>query len=228
MARELADSLVRVAQGAGLPTRAWITDMNQVLGHSCGNAVEMLEAIDFLTGRYRDPRLLEVTCALGAEMLMIGCLDNDRESALARMHASLESGQAAERFARMVAGLGGPTDLLDNPSLHLVAAPCQRDVLAPRAGWIAGMHTRDIGVLVIELGGGRRMASDHVDHRVGLTQVVGVGQRVEQGQLLARVHAADEAAAQRAEAALIKALLWADEAVPATPALLAYVDGGPA
>lgn len=225
MAQELADSLVRVAQGAGLPTRAWITDMNQVLGHSCGNAVEMLEAIDFLTGRHRDPRLLEVTCALGAEMLIIGKLATTREDALRQMHDSLNSGSAAERFARMVSGLGGPADLLEHPSRHLVSAPVQVDVLAPRSGWIAGMQTRDIGVLVIELGGGRRKASDAIDHRVGLTQVVPVGAKVEAGQPIARVHAANEAASKQAQAAFLRALTWADAEVPLARPLLQYVDG---
>lgn len=225
MAQELADSLVRVAQGAGLPTRAWITDMNQVLGRSCGNAVEMLEAIDFLTGRHRDPRLLEVTCALGAEMLLIGKLAATREDALRQMHDSLNSGSAAERFARMVSGLGGPADLLEHPSRHLVSAPVQVDVLAPRSGWIAGMQTRDIGVLVIELGGGRRKASDAIDHRVGLTQVVPVGAKVEAGQPIARVHAANEAASEQAQAAFLRALTWADAEVRLTPPLLQYVDG---
>ena len=225
MAQELADSLVRVAQGAGLPTRAWITDMNQVLGHSCGNAVEMLEAIDFLTGRYRDPRLLEVTCALGAEMLLIGKLATTREDALRQMHDSLNSGRAAERFARMVSGLGGPADWLEHLSRHLVSAPVQVDVLAPRSGWIAGMQTRDIGVLVIELGGGRRKASDAIDHRVGLTQVVPVGAKVAAGQPIARVHAANDASAQQAQAAFLRALTWADAEVPLTQPLLQYVDG---
>jgi thymidine phosphorylase len=141
------------------------------------------------------------------------------------MHDSLNSGSAAERFARMVSGLGGPADLLEHPSRHLVSAPVRVDVLAPRSGWIAGMQTRDIGVLVIELGGGRRKASDAIDHRVGLTQVVPVGAKVEAGQPIARVHAANDASAQQAQAAFLRALTWTDAEVPLTQPLLQYVDG---
>lgn len=225
MARELADSLVRVATGAGLPTRALITDMNQVLGHSAGNAVEMREAIDFLTGTRREPRLLEVTCALGAQMLCLGGLAADEADAQSRLRQALDSGAAAERFARMVSALGGPADLLERPDAHLPAAPVRLAVKAPRAGWIAGMRTRDIGVLVIELGGGRRRAADAIDHRVGLSDLVAVGQRVEQGQDLAWVHAADTRSAEQAQAAVLAALDWSEQPVAATAVLVEILQG---
>jgi thymidine phosphorylase len=225
MARELADSLVRVAQGAGLPTRALITDMNQVLGHSCGNALEMREAIDFLTGVYQEPRLLEVTCTLGAEMLVMGGLATDRADGLRRITHALNSGQAADHFARMVHGLGGPADLLERPEAHLSAAPVQFPVSAPRAGYVAGMHTRNVGICVIELGGGRRRASDTVDHRVGLSQVCAVGQQFQAGQPVAVVHAADTANAQRVAADLLACLHWSDEPVAAPAVLIETVEG---
>ncbi len=223
MARELAQSLVQVAQGAGLPTRALITDMNQVLGHSCGNAVEMREAIDFLTGRYRDARLLEVSCALGAQMLLLGGLATDVEDARRQLERALASGAAAERFARMVGALGGPADLIERPDFHLPAAPVQTPVLAPQSGWIRGMQTRNIGLLVIELGGGRRHAADGIDHRVGLSEVAGVGQHVEAGQVIARVHAADAQAAAQAGQSLLRALTFAESPCASSSAIVEMV-----
>lgn len=220
IARELAQSLVQVAQGAGLPTRALITDMNQVLGHSCGNAVEMREAIDFLTGNYRDPRLLEVTRALGTHMLLIGRLAVDEVDALNQLDRALQTGAAAERFARMVSALGGPADVMERPELHLAAAPVQSQVIAPQSGWLAGMQTRDIGVLVIELGGGRRRAADKINHSVGFSDIITVGQRVEAGQVIARIHAADQASAAHASQSLLRAFRFADVPCDQTPVII--------
>jgi thymidine phosphorylase len=202
MAQALAQSLVQVAAGAGLPTRAWITDMNQVLGTSCGNAVEVHEALAFLQGREREPRLLEVTRMLSAELLLIGGLAGRLDEALARVDAVLADGRALERFAMMVAALGGPIDFVERADAYLPIAPVQRPVLATRSGYVHGMATREIGLLVVELGGGRRQANDAVDHRVGLSDVIALGRRVEVGDSLALVHAADEASAAAASARL--------------------------
>jgi thymidine phosphorylase len=224
MARELAQSLVQVAQGAGLTTRALITDMNQVLGHSCGNAVEMREAIDFLTGDYRDARLLEVTCALGTQMLLIGGLATDVKDARRQLDSALQSGAAAERFAAMVSALGGPADLIERSKFYLPAAPVQTQVVAPKSGWIAGMQTRNIGLLVIELGGGRRRAADRIDHSVGFSGLIGVGQRIEAGQLIARVHAADAPSAAHAGKCLLRALTFSDCPCSSQEAVVEIVD----
>ena len=225
MAQDLARSLVRVAAGAGLPTRAWITDMNQVLGHSCGNALEVHEALEFLRGTRRDPRLLEVTRVLSAELLLIGRLAPDRSAALARVDLALDSGAALECFARMVAALGGPVDFCERAAQHLVAAPVVQPVPAPRGGWVQGMATRAIGLAVVELGGGRRQASDAVDHRVGYAQLVGTGQRVEAGEPLALVHAASRAAADAAGARLASLVRLGDAPPARTPVLIAPPEG---
>lgn len=223
MAIELAQSLVTVANGAGLPTRAWITDMNQVLGDSCGNAVEMSEAVEFLQGKRREPRLLEVTRVLSADLLLIGGLALDQAQALRQVDTALDSGAALERFARMVAALGGPVDFVERTRHYLPAAPVQMKVIAPYSGWVGGMATRDIGLLIIELGGGRRRASDTVDPRVGFTQFVQVGQRAEAGDLLAVVHAADANAAENASQALLALIQLADHAPAGTPVLITRV-----
>ena len=143
MALALAQSLVEVANGAGLPTRALVTDMNQVLGHAAGNALEVLEAVEFLRGEHQAPRLLQVTRLLCAEALLIGRLAADEPAALARVDAVLADGSALEHFARMVAALGGPADFCERAAHYLPAAPVQRDVPALQAGWVQSQgHAR--------------------------------------------------------------------------------------
>ncbi len=210
MAQALAQSLVSVANGAGLPTRALITDMNQVLGHSCGNVVEVWEALEFLSGKRREPRLLAVTQALCAELLVLGQLATDHDDARDRINRVLDDGSALERFARMVSALGGPANFVERPGDYLEAAPVSRPVPAPRDGWISEVATRDIGLLVIELGGGRRQASDRIDHRVGFSEVLGVGTQVRVGEALAVVHAADDAAAQSAVGKIVELMRFSD------------------
>lgn len=219
MALELARSIVEVAGGAGLPTRALVTDMNQVLGHAAGNVLEVLEAVAFLRGEHQAPRLLQVTRLLCAEALLLGRLADGEAAALARVDAVLADGAALEHFARMVAALGGPADFCDRTGQYLQSAPVQRAVPAPRAGFVASKATRAIGLAVVELGGGRRKAGDRIDPRVGFSEVVTIGQRVERGDPLARVHAADEAAAAAAAAALQRCIRIGDEP-PAPPPLL--------
>jgi thymidine phosphorylase len=219
-AQTLALSLVRVANGAGLPTRAWITDMNQVLGDTCGNALEVAEAVAFLTGERQEPRLLEVTRILSAELLQLGGLASDLAQGLQMVDTALASGQALERFARMVHALGGPADFCERPAAYLAQAPVQRAVLAPRAGWVSAMATREVGLEVIALGGGRHLASDSVDARVGFSHVVSLGQRVEVGQPLARIHAADAAAADAAQARLLALIEIAGQPPLVAPALM--------
>jgi thymidine phosphorylase len=204
-ARVLAHSLVSVANGAGLRTAALITDMDEPLASCAGNAVEVKNAIDYLTGAQRDRRLHEVTLALAAELLVSTGLAGDQAAATAKLEGTLATGDAAERFQRMVAALGGPTDLVKNPGKHLPAAPICRPVPAKDGGSVAAIATRELGLAVIELGGGRRVASDRIDHAVGLTQLVGKGAAVERGQPLALVHARDEASYQRAATMVVQA-----------------------
>jgi thymidine phosphorylase len=202
-AQALARSLVEVAGAAGLKARALITDMSQPLGWSAGNALEVREAIDFLKGVSRDARLEQLTLALSAELLELGGLAPHVADAARRARRALDSGAAAERFARMVAELGGPADVLASAGLPQ-AAVC-REVPAREDGCIAAIDTRAIGLAVVELGGGRRQAGDAIDPAVGFSGLISVGERVQRGQPLAQVHAASEAAAARAEACLRQA-----------------------
>ena len=209
-AEALAGSIVTVARGAGLPAVALLTDMNQVLGRSAGNALEVRESLAFLRGEAVDPRLYEVTAALSAELLALGGLAADAADGRRRFDEAIRSGAAAERFARMVWALGGPADLLDSPDAHLPAAPVKCPVFAGRAGVVAAIDTRALGVAVVALGGGRTRVTDPVDPAVGLDEVAGLGEAVDAQRPLAVVHARSEADAERAAAALRAAVTVAD------------------
>ena len=198
-AQPLAEALVRVARGAGLPARALVTDMNQVLGRHAGNTLEVREAIEFLTARSRESRLLHVTLALAGELLHLGGLAQSPADGEHRAREALASGRAAEAFERMVAGLGGPSSVLSLKDHGLPQAPVQRALPAPCDGHVAAVDTRAIGLIVLELGGGRRRAEDTIDPRVGLADVLPPGQVVHRGQPLLTVHAASE---EQADAAL--------------------------
>jgi len=201
-AAELAASLVEVANGAGLRTSALITGMNEPLASAAGNAVEVENAADFLTGRRRDRRLEEVTLALAAEMLVAAGIAGSIREGTARADAALQGGRAAEVFDRMVFELGGPAGFLDDPKKHLPAAEVEFAVTAADTGFVTGISTRDIGLAVVALGGGRTRPEDGIDHAVGLTRLLPVGSTVTNGDTLALVHARSRDAAETAAAAI--------------------------
>jgi thymidine phosphorylase len=212
-ARELAEAIVEVAVGNGLPTVALLTDMNQVLGRTAGNAVEVRESIDHLTGAAHDERLLEVTLALSSELLVLGNLYREGSEARAAAIDALESGRAAERFGAMVVELGGPAGLVDAPSRHLPRAPVVHPVHPPSPGTVSAVGVRAVGIAIVNLGGGRAREDDVVDHSVGLTEVAALGERVEPGgRPLAVVHARDEESARRAADAVRAAYVVGDRA----------------
>ncbi len=195
---ELAESIVAVGNGAGTRTAALLTEMNESLGPVAGNALEVRLAMDYLTGRTRPARLHEVTMALCAEMLVLGKLAADEKDARTKLQAGLDSGEAAERFARMVAALGGPADLLDRPDAHLARAPIVVPVPAQHDGFVVGTDCRGLGLAVVSLGGGRRRPEDAIDFAVGLTALAELGDTIALGQPLAMVHARTQAAADQA------------------------------
>jgi thymidine phosphorylase len=213
-AQALAENLVTVAGDAGLRAVAWLTDMNQVLGHDVGNALEVREAIDFLAGRRREGRLHAVTSTLAREMLVLGGLARDHADATGPVERALDSGAAAERFDRMVAALGGPRDLVERPDRHLAAAPVRRSVAPERAGVVTRVDALTIGLVVVALGGGRRRADDAIDPAVGLTDVRGPGDRVGPDRPLAVVHARSTADAEVAARVLRGAVTVADGPPP--------------
>ena len=199
-ARGLADSLVTVANGAGVKTGALITDMNEPLASAAGNAVEVRNAVDFLTGEAQDKRLLDVTIALAAETLVLSGRAPDSEAGRDMAEKALSSGQAAERFSQMVAALGGPTDFVQNMDKYLEPAPIVRDVFLKTSGKISAIDTKKLGMAVVALGGGRRMPSDKIDHAVGFDQLAGLGAHVDDKTPIARLHARDKTSAAEATA----------------------------
>ncbi len=200
-ARQLARSLIQTAASAGLPTHALITDMNQVLGFTAGNALEIRESLDFLIGRTREKRLESVTLQLTAEMLLLSGKDNSRDAAMARARQALDEGHAAERFARMVSNLGGPADLMEKPDQYLPVAPVVKPVPAAASGYFSGCDTRAVGMCIVDLGGGRKRIDDALDLSVGFSNCLPLGSEVKPDTPMAFVHAASENAADRAIAA---------------------------
>ena len=223
-AQILAKRLVEVANGAGMPTTALITDMNQPLARSAGNALEVREAIEFLQGGKTDARLREVVFALSAQMLAVSGLAESLGEALAKLEAALASGRAAEVFAKMVRGLGGPADLLENPDRHLAIAPITRDVKSLVGGFVSRMDSRDLGLAVVALGGGRRRVEDVIDHSVGIEFQVSLGDKIEPGQTLAIIHAADSLRAEAAAKSIASHIHLESNPPQNAPAILETIE----
>lgn len=210
-ARELANSLKTVAEAAGLNLMPVITDMNQVLGHSAGNSVEVLEAVQYLTGEYREPRLHELTITLAAHMIMMGGVIDNFDRAKLRAQRALDDGKAAEIFAKMVVAQGGPADLLERPFEILGQAPIVKDIIANQDGILSEMHTRDIGVLLVQLKAGRARVEDTIDPHIGLTNIAPLGTECVAGKtVLARIHLRDEADFTYAAKSFIASIVISD------------------
>ncbi len=221
MAQQLAQSIVSVSNGAGVKTTALITDMNQVLGSHVGNAVEVRETVDyFLKPDSRDARLHEVVIELAADLLRVVGIVDSLEQGREKAQESLDNGKACEVFAKMVSALGGPTDFLENSENYLATAPVKFDVLPPTAGFISAMDTRAIGVAVVELGGGRRIATDKIDHAVGLTDFKDISVELAVDLPITTVHARTEADAQKAAKRILSALSFSDEKTTTTDVII--------
>lgn len=210
-AGSLAKSLVEVANGAGLKTTALITGMDEPLASAAGNAVEVRNAVDFLAGRHRDPRLEKVTLALAAEMLVSSGIAGDAAEGQRAARGALDDGRAAEAFGRMVKLLGGPADLVGKCEVYLPRAGIELAVQAPRAGFVGAVETREIGLAVVTLGGGRTDPAAAIDHAVGITRLLPVGAEVRKGDALALVHARSKGQAADAAHAVMAAYSIEDE-----------------
>lgn len=210
-ARALAHSLVDVATQAELPTRALITDMQQPLAPDIGNALELHCALAYLRGDKQPDRLHAVTLRLGSELLCLAGLASDRDAAELKLLHSLNQGTAAEHFARMVAALGGPADLLDSAGSALAKATCIRPVFAQRNGVVQSIDTRRLGMTVVGLGGGRTQPQQRIDHAVGLSEVAELGTQIDAERPLALIHARDADSFEHAAVEVRAAYTLADE-----------------
>lgn len=211
----LAKSIVGVANGAGCKTSALITNMDQVLASSAGNAVEVREAVRFLRGEYINPRLHEVTMALCAEMLQLSGLATDLKEAQTKLQAVLDNGKAAEVFGKMVCALGGPADFVENYDNYLQKSVIIRPVYALHSGIVQSMDTRELGMAVVAMGGGRRRASDPIDYAVGLSSIISLGEQASSEKPLAMVHAQSEIQFMEAQRAIQRAIICAAQATQA-------------
>lgn len=219
-ARELATSINRVADEAGLKTEALITDMNQPLAPVAGNSLEIAECVDYLEGHRRDARLHEVVIGLGSALLMGSGLAQDQDQAKASLEASLVSGEALARFDKMVAALGGPFGFCENSQTHLPRAPVVRDILSPVVGFVSTIDTRALGLAVVQLGGGRTGPDDEIDLSVGLDRIVRLGNYLEKGERICRVHALSEAAAENVKDIITQAVVIDEKPADISPVVI--------
>ena len=193
MAQELAQSIANVSNQSGVPTSCLITDMNQVLGHSVGNATEVTECLDFLVNpKDANTRLITLTIELSAYMLQLSGLEKDLDIARKKSQDALNSGQAASIFGKMIYELGGPIDLLEKPNKHLNPMPIISPVKSKASGYISEIDVRAVGLSMIHLKAGRTKSTDPIDHGVGLSEIVSVGQWVSKGDTLAMAHCRDK------------------------------------
>jgi thymidine phosphorylase len=222
-AETLARALVAAAQGAGCMTAALITDMSQPLATAAGNALEVIEVMETLTGTSVNAALWDITAALGGEALALGGLAADAEDGAGRIRQALESGAACEAFGRMVAAQGGPADFTERWPDRLPAAPVTREVPAPRGGFVGAIDTEALGLAVVRLGGGRLREGDRINPSVGLSDLAAIGEDVSAGVPLALVHAATEAEAEAAVAVVAAAYRIAPAAPEEPPLVLGRV-----
>ena len=211
-AEELATSIVRVANNAGTKTKAVITDMNQVLGHNVGNALEVAEAIEYLEGKNIDPRMHEITMELCGELLLSSNLADTLEHAKEKLQEALNSGKALQKFQDMVTSLGGPKDFCKDVWKYLPKTKIIRPVYAQQKGYVYSMDTRGIGLSIIELKGGRTTPEQKLDYATGYSQFCQIGDSVNEETPLAIIHAQDEEQYKKAAVALHNLITISDKA----------------
>lgn len=221
MAEGIAESIVAVSP---IATSAIITDMNQVIGHAAGHVTEVIESINYLKGDYlSEPLMHEVVVSLCSELLCLGKIAENHVEAEQKIEQVLANGSAAEKFAQMVSALGGPKDLLENPDKYMKHAPLKQEVFADETGYVSSMNSRDIGVSIIQLGGGRKVASDKVDHSVGYAGFCKIGDVVDAHKPLATVYANDECSLNAAVIALKNSIKISSEKVEIPQAIIKKV-----
>lgn len=219
-ARELAHSIVNVANGAGTKTSAVLTDMNQVLGRHVGNALEMLEAVEYLKGEKVDGRLHSVTMELCAEILVSAGLAKDLPEAKAKLEASLSSGKALEIFAKMVSALGGPADFAEKPEKYLAKAAIVKPLYAERPGYVSAMQTRNLGLTIIGLKGGRIRSDQQLDYATGFAEFCQIGDYVDNDKPLCFIHAQTEDDWNKAAAEIKENITVSEKAPNQTSAII--------
>jgi pyrimidine-nucleoside phosphorylase len=216
-AGELAAACVRLAAGWNRPTRAAVTDMSQPLGSAIGNALDVAEAVRLLKGEERG-RLRELSVAFAAEAVSI-LEGEDRHRAAERAARALDSGNAAERFAKMIEAQGGEPKVVDDPWAVLPRAAVRRDVLATEEGYLSSVDAEALGRAASALGAGRAKKGDPIDPAVGIEFFPKIGDRLASDDTIATVHARDDDHASEAARRVLGAMRMSDRPVD-PPALI--------
>ncbi|MFL5489694.1 MAG: thymidine phosphorylase [Gemmatimonadaceae bacterium] len=220
----LAQAMIDLGASHGCPVVALITAMDRPLGCACGNALEVAEAIEVLKGEGPQD-LIEVTFALGAEMLVLSTLAPTREAARAMMDEAIRSGSALEKFEQIIAAQGGDARVLEDPS-RLPQAAHTTEVKAHRGGVVQSVDPRAVGYGVIALGGGRRNMEDEIDPSVGFVITAKPNDRVAKGQALATVHAARKKDLETGRAVLEQAIVISDSDTTSLPLVSHRITSG--
>jgi len=216
IARDLSHSLVKVAKGAGLQCEAILTDMNQVLGKSAGHTLEILECINFLKNQEKETRLEKITYELIVSILMMS-QKLSKEDALEKINNVMSNGQAAEKFEKMVYALGGPSDILYSHEKHLKVNAIKKDIFSAKSGWVERIKTRDLGLILIELGGGRKQVTDKINFNVGYNNVLRVGDKVDSSQPLLTMYSKSEDDYDNVRKKIEDCFIITDSEVPKLP-----------
>jgi pyrimidine-nucleoside phosphorylase len=221
---QLAQAMIDLGDQHACPVVALVTAMDRPLGYACGNALEVAEAIEVLKGG-GPPDLIEVTYALGAEMLILATLASTREGARAMMDGAIRSGKALAKFEEIISAQGGDTGVISDP-LRLPQARHRAEVRAPREGVVQSVDPRAVGYGVIALGGGRRNMEEKVDPSVGFVITAKPEDRVSEGQTLATVYARPKKDLDSGRAVLEQAIVVGDSAPPPLPLVSHRITAG--
>ncbi len=213
--RRLAEMMVDIGRLASRQTVALLSQMDQPLGLAVGNALELREAIETLRGRGPED-FLEHCLEVAARMLVMGRVAEALESARELSKRALESGTAFGRFRDLVRAQGGDLAPVDDPG-KLPKARFVETFDSPQGGWLSQIHARTIGETAVTLGAGRAKKGDPIDHAVGIEVFHKVGDRVERGEPLFRVHASEEGLLQEAAKRILGAYGWQDEEIKPLP-----------
>jgi pyrimidine-nucleoside phosphorylase len=213
-ARELAQMMLELGRRAGREVVCVLTDMDQPLGYAVGNALEIRETIATLRGE-GPADFTELVLDASAHLLALSDLAIDEEEGRTRAGAAVQDGTAIAMYERWIAAQGG-----DPAEAALPTAPVVREVLAPADGYVRAIGAVDIGMAALRLGAGRQTKDDTIDHAVGILCLRKRGDDIAAGEVLAEVHARDDASAQQAEAEVLAAYELGDEAPAARPIVL--------
>jgi len=218
IAQNLAHSLVNVAKGAGLECEAILTDMNQVLGRSAGHSLEVIECIEYLVSNKRDSKLEAITNELASSILMM-IKNISKEESLKQINTVLANGKAAEKFERMISALGGSNSFLSTYKKELSNNTFVQDIYLEKQGWIKEIKTRDLGLLLIELGGGRKQVDDKINYHVGYDNVLGVGESVDSSTPVIKVYANSKDDFNKIKNSIINCFIISDQEVKETESI---------